>query len=260
MKRFALWVTAVTLFGLSGHSRAQTEWQVAPYLWMSDVSLDLTLNDRELGGTVPFSDIVDKLDGAFMIRAEGRGSGSGVGGFFDMITITLRDGSVTPVGPGGPVLGDLVTSSKLSMGLFDAGLTLRFGDLEADRFVLDILGGIRYVDVEQDIAITLPGPLETMISRQIDATEVDLLIGARGVGKLSDRWHYRLRGDYSNFGTDGTLNLLAAIGYSFGQTGLFSLDVGYRHLMMELSNNLDTGSSSSDIELSGPIVGFVFSF
>ena len=99
-----------------------------------------------------------------------------------------------------------------------------------------------------------------MITRQIDATEVDLLIGARGVGKLSDRWHYRLRGDYSNFGTDGTLNLLAAIGYSFGQTGLFSLDVGYRHLMMELSNNLDTGSSSSDIEFSGPIVGFVFSF
>lgn len=260
MKRFTLSVTAVTLLALSGMARAQTEWQVAPYLWMADVGLDVAINDRELGATVPFSDIVDKLDGAFMIRVEGRSAGSGVGGFFDMITLTIRDSSVTPVGPGGPILGDLATSTKLSTGLFDAGVTLRFGDLDVDRFVLDILGGMRYVDMQQDIAITLPGPNETVVTRQIDATEVDLLIGARGLGKLSDRWHYRLRADYSNFGTDGTLNLLAAIGYSFGQTGLFSLDVGYRHLAMELSNNLEFGSSSSDIEFSGPIVGFVFSF
>ena len=241
---------------------AETEWDVAPYLWAADVGMDLTINnDPVLGATVPFSDIVDKLDGAFMLRVEGRDKASGVGGFADLISMTLRDGNVIPVGPGGPILGDLETATKLKMGLFDVGASFRFGNTDVDGFVLDILGGIRYVDIENNIAITLPGPVGTTLTRNIDATEVDLLIGARAIGKLSDRWRYRLHADYSNFGTDGTLNLAAALGYSFGQTGLFSLDVGYRHLAMELSENLDLGASSkSDIVFSGPIVGFVFSF
>jgi hypothetical protein len=242
--------------------RAEVEWQIAPYLWAADVGADVTINnDPVLGTTVPFSDLVDKLDSALMLHVEGRGSESDIGGFFDLISMDLSDSNIIPVGPGGPILGDLVTTAALSMSLYEGAVTFRFGDLDIDRFVLDIFGGIRYVDVDIDARITLPGPAGTVINRSIAVSELDGLMGVRAIGKMSDRWHYRLRGDYSAFGTEGTVNLLATIGYTFGQTGLFSMDFGYRYLTMELADNLSNGAtSSSDISFSGPAVGFVFSF
>jgi len=43
------------------------DWTIAPYLWASDVGLDVFVdNDPVIGTDVPFNDLVDKLDGAFM--------------------------------------------------------------------------------------------------------------------------------------------------------------------------------------------------
>jgi hypothetical protein len=96
--------------------RAEVEWQIAPYLWAADVGADVTINnDPVLGTTVPFSDLVDKLDSALMLHVEGRGSESDIGGFFDLISMDLSDSNIIPVGPGGPILGDLVTTAALSM-------------------------------------------------------------------------------------------------------------------------------------------------
>ena len=147
------------------------------------------------------------------------------------------------------------------MNLYEGGTILRFGDKGTDKRVMDILFGLRYVDVEQDLGITLPGPVGTVINRRIKVSEVDLMIGVRLLGQLTDRLSYRLHGDYADLGTDGTLNVYAGLGYTFGQTGLFGLELGYRHLDMSLSDNLGLGStSSSDITLSGPALGLVFSF
>ena len=108
--------------------RAEVEWQIAPYLWAADVGADVTINnDPVLGTTVPFSDLVDKLDSALMLHVEGRGSESDIGGFFDLISMDLSDSNIIPVGPGGPILGDLVTTAALSMSLYEGAVTFRFG-------------------------------------------------------------------------------------------------------------------------------------
>ena len=239
----------------------EIEWQIAPYIWAADVGLDLTINnDPALGISVPFKNIVDKLDGAFMLHVEGRGATSNIGGFADIISLKISDSGVIAVGPGGPVLGDLVVETELSMGLYEAGGLLRFGDLSIDSTVMDILIGARYVDVDQDLSITLPGPAGTIIPRSISVSELDMLVGVRAIGKFTDRLGYQVRGDYAGFGTDGTINLLASIGYTFGQ-GLFTLDLSYRYMSLELSDNLNNGAnSSSEIDLSGPALGFVFNF
>lgn len=254
--------TATLAIFVSRPAAAEIDWQVAPYLWAADVGLDLTINgDPALGATVPFSDIVDKLDSAFMLHAEGIGSDSNIGGFIDIISMSLSDSSITAVGPGGPILGDLTVATDLSLNVYEGGGILRFGDLDTDRTIMDILLGIRYVDVEQNLNITLPGPGGTPIDRRIKVSETDAMIGIRVLGRFSDRFGYRLRGDISDLGTDGIVNLLAGVNYGFGQTQLFSMEVGYRYLSMDLSENLNNGaSSSSEITFSGPIVGFVFSF
>lgn len=247
--------------GQASHA-AEIDWKVAPYLWAADVGLDLTINnDPVLGATVPFSDLVDKLDSAFMIHAEGIGSDSNIGGFVDVISMSLSDSSVTAVGPGGPILGDLVVATDLSLNLYEGGGILRFGDEGVDRTIMDILLGIRYVDVEMDLNITLPGPGGTPIDRRVKVSETDAMIGVRVLGRFTDRFGYRLRGDISDLGTDGIINLLAGVNYGFGQTQLFSMELGYRYLEMELSNNLNNGAtSSSEITFAGPFLGLVFSF
>jgi hypothetical protein len=254
-------LTILLLAAQAGRT-AEIDWLVAPYVWAADTSLDLSINgDPALGATLPFSDLIDKLDNAFMLHIEGRPSSSDIGGFFDILSMTISDNSVTPVGPGGPILGDLDVATKLSMGLYEAGAVLSFGDTSYDKTVLEILLGMRYVDVDQTLNITLPGPVATVIDRRISVSEIDLLVGARVMGKFTDRLGYKLRADYANFGTDGTLNLLASVGYTFGQTGLFSIDLGYRHMTMDLSDNLGIGvSSESEVKLSGPTVGFLFRF
>jgi len=242
---------------------AEIDWQFAPYLWAADVGLDTTINgDPVLGTSVPFKDLVDKLDSAIMLHGEGNDTDSGIGGFVDFISMSLSDTNVTPIGPGGPVgPGDLTVATGLSMGLYEAGGILRFGDIGIDKTVMDILLGARYVDIEQNLRITLPGPAAVDIDRRIDVSEIDLMVGVRVLGQFTDRFRYKLRGDYADFGTDGTINLYAGAHYGFGQTGLFALELGYRYMSMDLSENLGIGAtSSSDISLSGPALGFVFSF
>ena len=241
---------------------AEIDWKVAPYLWAADVGLDLTINnDPVLGASIPFSDIVDKLDSAFMFHAEGISSDSNIGGFVDVISMSLSDTAITPVGPGGPILGDLIVATDLSLNLYEGGGILRFGDQGIDRTVMDILLGIRYVDVEQNLNITLPGPGGTPIDRRVKVSETDAMIGIRVLGQFSERFGYRVRADISDLGTDGIFNMLAGVNYGFGQTQFFSMELGYRYLTMDLSDNLNNGAtSSSEISFAGPILGFVFSF
>jgi hypothetical protein len=239
---------------------AELEWTIAPYLWVSDVAMDLTINgEPALGTSVPFKDLIDKLDTAFMGHAEARGDR--FGGFFDMIYIDLSDGQTIPVGPGGPILGDLVVDAELKLELYELGGLYRIGRPEPGKAEFDILLGVRQIDMGMNLNITLPGPAGTQLSPRIDASKTDIFAGVRVIGKFNERWGYKAKADLGGGGSDGTLNLLATVGYTFGQTGLFSLDLGYRYMTIELSNSEGGGvTTESEITLSGPLIGFIFNF
>ena len=258
--QLALLILLAALAGADQARCAALEWQVAPYLWATNVGLDMDINgDPVLGVDVPFNNLVDKLEGALMLHAEVRGPRFGA--FADIISLKLADSSITPIGPGGPLLGDLMTETELQLGLFEIGGLYRFGEAEPGSVAIDVLLGVRFVDVDQSLDITLPNPAETVINRTADVSEVDFVMGARAIGKFTDHWGYRARADYGTGGTDGTFNFVGTVNYSFGETGLVTLDFGYRHLQMELSKRLNSGAaSSSDITFSGPVVGLVFTF
>lgn len=256
----ALLLAGLTLGVSEGASAAELEWTVAPYLWGMDVGLDLTINgDPALGTSVPFSDLIDKLEMAFMGHAEVRGNR--FGGFFDMIYIDLGDNTTTTVGPGGPVSGDLVVDANLKLQLYELGGLYRFGRPEPSRAAVDILLGARQIDMDLNLNITLPGPMGTQLTPRVDVSETDVFVGGRVIGKFNERWGYKARADYGGGGSEGTLNLLATVGYTFGQTGLFTLDVGYRHMTIELKGSAaDSVTTETEITMSGPVVGFIFNF
>ena len=235
------------------------DWTVAPYIWGSGVGLDVIVNnDPVLGADVPLSDLLDKQDGVFMGHFEGRGERFGL--FVDTIYLSLADRNVIPIGPGGPIVGDLITDMKMTLKLYELGGVYRMGDDSPGSTAFDILLGARLVDVDQNLDLILPGPAATPVNLSIAISETDLFFGGRLVGKFTDKWHYKARADIGGGGTDGTFNILGAVGYTFGETGLFSLDLGYRYMTIELENDQNGTSTETDITMSGPLLGFIFNF
>jgi hypothetical protein len=235
------------------------DWIVAPYLWGSGVRLDVTVdNDPVIGADVSLSDLLDKQDGVFMGHFEGRGERIGL--FVDTIYLSLADSNVISIGPGGPILGDLITDMKMTLKLYELGGAYRIGDDSPGSVAFDILLAARLVDVDQNLDLILPGPAATPVNLSIAVSETDVVLGARLIGKFTEKWHYKLRADVGGGGTDGTFNVLGAVGYTFGQTGLFSLDLGYRYMTIELENNQNGTSTETDITMSGPLLGFIFKF
>ena len=54
---------------------------------------------------------------------------------------------------------------------------------------------------------------------------------------------------------------LATVGYTFGESRLFTLTAGYRYMSIEIKGMTARGNpSAADIDMSGPLLGFVFSF
>ena len=252
-------IIAISVLSPRVSNAGDIEWTIAPYLWGSGVGLDVVVNDDPvLGVDVPLKDLIDKLDGIFMGHVEGRGERFGA--FVDTIYLNLTDSNVIPIGPGGPILGELEADVELTLKLYELGGVYRIGDDSAGSAAFDVLLGVRLVDIDQKLDLILPDPGATQASAAITVSETDVFLGGRLVGKFNDKWHYEARADIGGGGTDGTVNALAAIGYTFGETGLFSLDLGYRYMTIKLENNQDGTNIESEITMSGPLLGFIFNF
>lgn len=218
------------------------EWMLEPYVWAASIGTDMrTFRPPTEGGSdSSFSDIVDKLDGVFMARVEGRNDR--FGGFIDFIYLGLADSNQHRF---------VRTSTDLDTRLLDAAFSLRVGG-ERDRG-LDMYVGARYIDLDLTTRFVPDNP--ELSPRTLDAgnSHVDLLLGARYAWPLSERWNMSLRGDGSAGDTDGTWSASIMAGY---RTGNGAWLFGYRHMQA------DFGGPNSDVSLSlgGPTVGYGFRF
>lgn len=242
---------------------AGLEWTIAPYLWGPDLTADVLINSGpDISVDVPLSDLISKLDMAFMGHVEARGER--FGGFFDMIYMDVSDSKSTTFGPGDPIEGDVRFDTSLNLKIYEFAGLYRIGRPDPGRAEFDILLGARQVDMDQTLALTIQGPGGgggDVDSVPVDVSETDVFGGARIVGMFNERWGYKARADYGTGGTDGTVNALATVGYTFGETGLFTLDVGYRYMKIKLSDDRsEFVSTDTEITASGPLVGFIFTF
>ena len=252
-------IIAISALAPQQSSAQGIDWTIAPYIWIPGVDLDTTVeSDPIIGPDVSLNGLIDKVDGVFMGHFEGRGERFGL--FVDMIYLSLADSNVISIGPGGPILGDLITDTNLTLKLYEIGGAYRIGNDDPGSALFDILLGVRVVDVDQNINLILPDPGMTQINLPNAVSESDVFLGGRLVGKFSDKWNYKVRADIGGGGTSGTFNVFGSVGYSFGQTGLFSLDLGYRYMTIKLKDSQDETSTETDITLSGPLLGFIFTF
>jgi len=255
---FAAAVALVIGVGLSGAEAAVAgdwEWTLIPYVWASDVSLDVNVDgDPLIGEDVSFSDLVDKVDFASQLHFEGqRGKG---GLFFDLSYFEFSDSETLTGGGIPPLLDGTLVETKEKDSFLEVG---GFYRPKGSSHGLDVLFGVRIINVDQKIDITLPFLVDPTRVR-IDDSFTDGFVGLRYSGPIGENWGFSARGDVSAGGTELTWNTVLLFGYQFGQTGKYSLLFGYRQMEIELEENDGDVKVETDIGLSGPIAGLSIKF
>lgn len=224
----------------------ETEWLVAPYAWLSDVTLDQSSGP---GGSISASDLLDKSDAVGMIRVEAARNRWGL--TLDYVFLSVSDGVFLP-SPPLPVSLDVIVD--LDTSIVELG---GFYRPSGNYSGVNYLFGIRNINTEETLLLTPGGggPTQRFDS---DETFTDVYAGVRYLHRFDDKWDLALRGDLSFGDSEGTLNLLASVGYRFNST--FALNLGYRHLAIEFEDSSSGVSETIDIEMSGPLLGFLFRF
>ena len=130
---------ALALGSAAATARADSsdlDWLGVAYVWGTDISVDA--GDRSID--VEVSDVIDKLEMAFLGHVEAQGED--IGGFVDVVFMGVGDKVSRPA-------ADL--NADLDMTLMDLAAVW---SPAAERFSgVEVFGGLRYVDVDFDLVV-----------------------------------------------------------------------------------------------------------
>jgi len=242
-------VILLLAFAPAPSSADGTDWLIAPYGWLPDISLDQSLDSGGGGGGVSASDLLSKTESAGMIRFEAARNRWGL--TVDYIWLSLADQTSLEAEP--PLNIGIDIDGELDLTVVEFGGFYRpTGDIEGVNYLL----GVRQIGTDKVIVATPSnGPSRVFVS---DSDVTDVFLGGRYIHRIGDRWDFIVRGDYSFGDSEGTLNLLASVGMRVA--GPFGLQLGYRHAVIEFEEDIDGVQNTTEISLSGPYLGFVFRF
>lgn len=233
---------------------------VAPYVWLPMADGTIGANGNTADVNVSFSDLMDllpDLNGALMGHVE---VGNGPRGLlFDALFLELSPSRRGPLG------GKIQTTSELA--IIEALGTLRLigaapGEGPPSDFAFDILGGLRYYDVNGEIRVVpVQGPTVTNAQSE---NWVDLVIGARTRVVLTDSLSGFVRGDIAGYsiGTSSQLtwNLQAGLEYACASHPGWSASLGYKILDIDEVKYSGAERFVFDVRLHGPFVALIYRF
>ena len=238
----------------SAQAAEKWEWELTPYVWGSGVRVDVSINGNPtIGADASFSQILDKLDLAGMLHFEGRNGK--VGFFTDAIFMSLSDEQTRSADP--PLPGGTQTESDLDMGMYEAGGFYRPGGKE---FGFDFLYGLRLIDYDQDVTITIPPPVSAATSANTSSLYTDGIVGARYSMPMGKRWYFAIRGDVGGGDANVEWNGVATFGFKCDQKGKYRVVGGYRYFKADLDDEENDVDIESDATFQGPYLGFTFKF
>ena len=229
------------------------DWLFAPYGWLPAITLDQSGGDPGDGGGggggLSGNSLLDMTDSFFKFHAEVARNRWGV--VLDYITLSLSDRTTLAARPPLDLAIDL--KAELDLDVIELGGFYRpSGELAGVSY----LAGLRRISPDKTLFVTPSiGP-----AQRIDtATDVtDVFLGARYRHEFGRRWSAGIRGDYSFGDSEGTLNVLANVGFRFAGPAAFH--AGYRHTVIEFDETVAGDEVTTRIELSGPFVGLAFMF
>jgi len=238
----SLLLTLLTL----GAAQASAQWTITPYVWATDVGVDVAINDQTvIDETIGFSDLMKDLDMAVQLRVEGQFGELGVmADLFDVRLSSTGGAAMLPNGMGATI------DSKIRMTLFDVG---GLYDPNGDRLGFTFFYGARILYQAADLDATVQVDPSTAVPAQSDESDtfVDALLGWRYTRVIASRWTVESQGDVTTGGTKLTWSAGGRVARSFGSR--YTVSAGYRHMSIEFE---EESPAQIGMTMSGLMVGF----
>jgi len=253
--RTASLVTAAIALATGGTAGAEERWvwTVEPYLWATDVGVDVAISNTEIVDvTIPFEDLLDDLERVVQIRAEARYNRYGIS--LDLFDVVMADSGDRVTLPGGSG-NELVLDTEIGLTIFDCA---GFYNLKGNGDGLSLLYGARVINQRNDLTAESQNGGVVLSTVRIDANDtlVDALVGVRYKHQMG-HWSYQLSADVSTGDTDLSWSVNPTVGYGFGNNHQNELVIGFERLVIDF----DTGNSiDMDMTMSGPMLGWRFQF
>jgi hypothetical protein len=221
---------------------ADWKHEFAPYVWGSGMSGETAIGPVTADIDLSFGDILEDLELGFMGAYRAKK---------DRLSITV-DGIYMGLGGNGRGSGGYVYADA---DVDQTALEVDVGYDVGER--LTVFGGLRYTDLS--INIDTSGPLGTR-SADGDQDWVDPVIGAHYLIPFADTWSLNLRGDIGGFGVGSQFawQMVGTLRWQFSErTGMLA---AYRYIDMDYEDGSGNRTFKYDMALSGPALGFVFTF
>jgi hypothetical protein len=245
---------ATLLLAGSGEALAgDWSWSVTPYLWATDVGVDVAIDDVDVvSQEIPIEELVKDVETIAQVRVEARHGAFGL--FADLFDVTLSDDAATIALPNGA--GTVTLEPEMGMTIFDLG---GIWDSNGDGHGLQLLYGARLLDqrAEIDAAFELANGATMEREYEVDETLLDGLVGVRFLGRIDARWGFEVGADASTGGSELTWSAASSVGYTFGPAGRYTVTAGYRHMEVEFDTDEPV---EAVMTLSGFVAGFRFAF
>ena len=225
-------------------------FSIEPYLLAANIEGDAGMG--RINGApvdVSFSRILETLDMAAMIHFEAH-SANGWGFILDYGFMDLSD----------DIFGERggIIDARVRQGILEGLLVKQSRNPSTG---LEYFAGFRWWDNKVGVVID-PAILPGDIVRKVDASWVDLVIGARWMRPLNDRWKFSVKGDVGGFGIEADFTSSLALGAVYSFSDRYALDLQYKAMWVDFEDGTagQPGAFSYDTVTHGPIVGFQFNF
>lgn len=223
-------------------------WDYILAVYSPMMGLDGTVGVGPVIGNVdiPFSDILDSLDGGVFTAFEARGDRWSVNG--DIFWLKMSTSSnPTP----NTYLG---VKQEQFMSTFTTGYEL----YEDESTIFDIFGGLALTSLSVDLDLTRFPLLGAPVSRTTSGSEtwVDPIVGLRVRHQLSERWGLFATGAYGGFdvGSEEYWQFVAGISYRLSEHS--SIALAYRGIGTDYTD----GNFVYNTKSFGPNLGILFNF
>ena len=243
-----LLITFILMFCSSmvsaGDTPGTSDWEfnLAPfYLWGINIDGDLTAGPVTAPVEVPFEDVFDSIEAAFIVHFETVYKAQW--GFLVDVNYIMHVPIMTlPMG----------ISQNVDLNMTVAEFS-GFYRLQRDAHTFDIIAGLRYIEVENTVSV-VGG--QTLLDGSKDW--LDPLIGARWLWGFSDGWSLIARGDIGGFGIGSEFSWQAVGLVEWQPWKYASFIAGYRALGEDYEDGSGKDYFNFDATIHGPVIGINF--
>lgn len=240
------------------------EWRGTLYLWLPSLGGETSFPPDGGGPPIDITaeQILDALDGLFMVAVEARKGPWGVGTDLVYVDFQASKNGTRQFGLG-PVDVPASVDADLDFGITGWlwSLTASHALLDSESLALNVVGGVRMLDLEENLHWTFNGDISGLPlsgrsgSAMAKDTQWDAIVGIKGRASFGTqhRWFVPYQLDVGTGESDLTWQAMAGLGYGFESIDLLGV---WRYVDYDLGDSQPIKS----INFSGPALGVTFRF